>query len=105
MRRGHTAEIRKIAVSNDEAWIASLGLDGRVLVWEVASGLERYRLEGKSSPVADFAGAHFSPDGRFLLVTREWHKPAVILNLATGERHETPDAEAATWTAGNSLFG
>ena len=103
--RGHTAEISKLAVSHDETWLASVGIDGRVLVWEVATGRERFRIEGGASPTAEFAAAQFSPDGRFLLISRTWHQGAVLLDLTTGTRQEVPgEAQVVMWTADHRLF-
>jgi WD40 repeat protein len=61
---GHTEwEAYATAFSPDGKLLASAGTDKQILVWELATGTLRHRLEGQPFPVTALA---FSPDGATL---------------------------------------
>jgi WD40 repeat protein/predicted Ser/Thr protein kinase len=61
--RGHTEFVKNVAFSPDGALLATAGIDGRVKIWDPATGAEVHTLAGHWQSVDDVA---FSPDGRTL---------------------------------------
>jgi WD40 repeat protein len=78
----------RLAFSPDSRWLAAVNGGpfrndpGEVKVWDVASGKERYSLEGHKTRVASVA---FSPDGR-MLATGDMSGSLLLWELATGHR-------------------
>lgn len=87
--RGHSGNIREIACSHDGATFATAGADGRINLWDGASGTRRESLDGHLGPVFALA---WSPDDKQILsggedrTVRVWDIPPVrspvILNGA-----------------------
>ncbi|XVQ11617.1 WD40 repeat domain-containing serine/threonine protein kinase [Spirillospora sp. CA-255316] len=75
---GHGAKVTHARFSPDGAILATGGADGRVILWDVATGKRIRTLEGHTYPLVSMA---FSPDGRAMTtgaeVVRFW-------DLATG---------------------
>jgi WD40 repeat protein len=63
LQSGHTSSIQALALSSDGRWVASGGYDKTVIVWNAATGEERWRLTGYSDTIIVLA---FSLDGRRL---------------------------------------
>jgi WD40 repeat protein len=61
--RGHTEFVKNMSFSPDDALLASAGIDGRIKIWDPASGAEIHTMAGHWQSVDDVA---FSPDGRTL---------------------------------------
>ena len=61
--RGHTEFVKNMSFSPDGALLATAGIDGRIKIWDPASGAEIHTLTGHWQSVDDVA---FSPDGRTL---------------------------------------
>lgn len=95
--RGHTKDVRSLAVSPDGARVATGGADGRVVLWETGRGLPTASLnafEPKSfSPLRILSSSierklayvevSFSRDGRRLLTARHG-EPARLWEAGTG---------------------
>ncbi len=78
---GHTEDVRSLAFSPDGATLASVGVEGKVFLWDVASGRERGRLDhGGSASSLDF-----TPDGA-LLATGGDDGRVVLWDTARGEQ-------------------
>ena len=62
---GHKDVVNSVAFSPDGRLLVSAGRDHDVIVWDVATGAEAYRIEEAQS--ASVQDARFSPDGRWLV--------------------------------------
>ena len=78
---GHRAWVRSIRFSHDGTMLASVGEDGRIIIWDIAQ--RRIRKSVNTGSVGLYS-VDFSHDGKFLItgdsdgVIRKW-------NVATGE--------------------
>jgi WD40 repeat protein/serine/threonine protein kinase len=82
---GHAAPVMSLAVSRDGRTIVSGSLEGRVCVWDAASGQERHALPGNAGFVSSVA---ISPDGK----TGLWGKNGGAVtrwNLVTGKQQDS----------------
>jgi len=61
---GHDNDVISVAYSRDGRYLASGSKDHKVIVWDAASGQERYRRDVGADPWS----LAFSPDGQFLAV-------------------------------------
>jgi WD40 repeat protein len=62
---GHDDDVNAVSFSPDGTLLVSAGSDHDVVVWDVATGAEAFRIdEAQSASVGD---ARFSPDGRWLV--------------------------------------
>jgi eukaryotic-like serine/threonine-protein kinase len=60
---GHTEYVKRLAFSPDSSLLATAGIDGRIKLWETATGTDIRTLAGHWQNVDDVS---FSPDGRTL---------------------------------------
>lgn len=66
--RGHTDTVAALGFSSDGSYLATGGLDGRVLVWDAASGAQKVALEGPGEGI-EFISWH--PRGPVVLAGSE----------------------------------
>ena len=62
---GHRDVVNSVSFSPDDRLLVTAGRDHDVIVWDVARGVESYRIEEAHS--GSIADARFSPDGRWLV--------------------------------------
>lgn len=77
----HLSPVRSLTVSADGRWAASADQDGRMTVWEVATGGAAWRLEG----VRALGELAFTADGTALLVSQAEERSIDLRDAATGE--------------------
>ena len=82
---GHADGCGAVAYSPDSKLVVTGGSDGRLILWDAATGREVRRLEGHGDAVTAVA---FSPDGR-LVVTSGWDRSVRLWDVATGRQIRT----------------
>jgi WD40 repeat protein/DNA-binding SARP family transcriptional activator len=78
--QGHDGDVTDVSFSSDGSRLASTGKDGKLNVWNMATG----RLVSSLTATGDAAGPSFSADGS--LVAAAWEEPADqvrVLDLST----------------------
>jgi WD40 repeat protein len=80
---GHTDWVRGVAVAPDGTWLASVGDDATLRIWDAATGQHRV-LTGHTGPVS---GVAVAPDGTWLATTSD-DTTVRVWNAATGQ-HRT----------------
>jgi WD40 repeat protein len=63
---GHEAYVTSITISTDGELIASGGLDGSVIVWDISTSNPLFRLDAHTDAIEELT---FSPDGKLLVTT------------------------------------
>ncbi|MFJ3894020.1 AAA family ATPase [Streptomyces sp. NPDC090083] len=102
---GHTAGVRAVAWSPDEAWIATGSLDGTARVWDAAAGASAVLLEGHAGGVM---AVDWSPDStRVASASRD--RTVRVWDPVTGETVTVLDAFDDTvrdvaWSPDGSLL-
>ena len=93
LQTGHSAEVDSLDFSPDGRFLASIGRDRRILLWEVSTGRVVQRIEGGFDFVAKIA---FSRDGRRLavgassgIVGEPIYPDSSVWDLETGKRLST----------------
>jgi hypothetical protein len=99
--RGHRDGVRGLALSYDDRLLASAGLDGRVMVWQLPEGLRIRTLEGHRDGVRAVA---FSPDGRYL-VSAGRDGLLILWDVATGRQEKVLELAVPLWCAAFSPNG
>jgi WD40 repeat protein len=79
--KGHTGNVRAVAVAPDGSWLASGSWDKTVRIWDVATGREHAILKGHTSYVYAVAVA---PDGSWL-ASASSDNTVRIWDVATGQ--------------------
>ncbi|MFO0968461.1 MAG: PQQ-binding-like beta-propeller repeat protein [Gemmataceae bacterium] len=93
----NVGRVFSLAYARDGQFLASGAWDGSIRVWNLASGAERWKLQGHDGQVDALA---FSPDGA-LLVSGGREAGVCLWNLATGKliRRLGENQESATMVA------
>jgi WD40 repeat protein len=93
----NVGRVFSLAYSRDGQLLASGAWDGSIRLWDLASGKERWQLQGHHGLVDALA---FSPDGK-LLVSGGREAGVCLLNLSTGQliRRLGENQESATMVA------
>jgi hypothetical protein len=99
--RGHREGVRGLALSYDDRLLASAGLDGKVMIWQLPEGLRTRTLEGHRDGVRAVA---FSPDGRYLASAGK-DGLLIIWNVALGTREKSLDLGTPLWCVAFSPNG
>lgn len=82
LNNAHQDDILALRISPDSRLLASGGVDGRILIWDIASGRVIREMVGHKDYVRDLA---FSPDG-FFLASAGWDRRAVIWETGTARK-------------------
>ncbi len=99
--RGHREGVRGLALSYDDRLLASAGLDGKVMVWQIPEGLRIRTLEGHQDGVRAVA---FSPDGRYLASAGK-DGLLILWNVALGTQEKTINLGPPLWCVAFSPNG
>ncbi|KAF9274310.1 hypothetical protein BGZ74_004429 [Mortierella antarctica] len=78
---GHGQKISTCAFSNDGLWLASAGIDRKILIWSVYDKELKATIEGPEGHTAHITNARFSPDDRLLLATASHDSTVRIWDL------------------------
>jgi WD40 repeat protein len=92
---GHAGPVASVTFDPSGQYLASAGLDGKVIVWRLADGSIFNQHQNHAGPIWF---ARFSPDGR-LLVSAGGEKSVHIWDWKSGRR-ETQQISTATTAAG-----
>ncbi|MGH9938898.1 MAG: WD40 repeat domain-containing protein, partial [Blastocatellia bacterium] len=82
LRDGHTAAVRRAAISPDGRLLVSVGEDKRVIVWDFA---RRERLKTFNDHTDWIASVAFSPDGKWF-ATASYDKTVIVWDAARLEK-------------------
>jgi WD40 repeat protein len=97
---GQTGTVKSLSFRPDGAMLASVGLDGSIVIWDLATTLENPFLPEVSGPVRC---ASFSPDSK-LLATGGPAAAIALHNLVVAQRCGLDDTTAATVGARTVAF-
>jgi WD40 repeat protein len=100
----HNQPVQSLAVSGDGRWLATAAADGKVAVWDAATGREVRRFTGATSQYLPLA---FYP-GEPVLAFAQTDEMMVHANVQTGEvlfqRVLFPDGEWLAWNPAKALY-
>ena len=82
--RGHRSMVISLCFSSDGKYLATGGIDGRVIVWDVESGVQVRTFSFPDEKEAIFS-LDFSRDGK-MLAAAIWGGYIIIWDMATGNR-------------------
>lgn len=82
--KGHNSMVISLCFSPDGKYLATGGLDGKAIVWDVETGDSIQVIRFPDSKLAIFS-VDISPDGK-MLATADWGGYVTIWDIETGER-------------------
>jgi WD40 repeat protein len=85
VQTGHSSTVRSVAFSPDGKILASLGLEGTIKLWDIASG-KQIRSLGNSEATGSLA---FSPDGKTIATASFKTRSVMLFSVVTGELIKT----------------
>ncbi|KAL1923732.1 uncharacterized protein VTP21DRAFT_8712 [Calcarisporiella thermophila] len=97
---GHSNKVNACAFSFDGKWLASAGLDKKVLIWSVQEKSIRFTLEGHHSQ--QITAVRFSPDERHLLITASHDRSIRLWDLGTALKSGAPTVACLAVFTGNA---
>src|SRR5262249_34980717 len=80
--KGHTRDVRNVAICPYGRMVASIGFDAKIRLWDVADARERHALD---LPPGWVWAVSFSPDGKMLATSND-KGDVIIFDAATGKR-------------------
>ncbi|OAQ34801.1 WD40 repeat-like protein [Linnemannia elongata AG-77] len=89
---GHGQKVSTCAFSSDGQWLASAGVDKKVLIWSVATKELKCTIDGPEGHTGQVTNARFCSDDRLILGTTSQDNTVRIWDL-------TPLAQGASMTA------
>jgi WD40 repeat protein len=99
----HAGGILRLYTSRDGRRALSIGEEGTAIVWDAAAGALLHRIGQPAGQANGFAQGAFSPDGRWVVVTRSFGSEAVLLDLTSGKQRSFPNISAALFIADGRL--
>lgn len=80
--KGHSSWVLALAISPDSRFLASAGLDDRIIIWDITTGQARFTInDAHNKPINSLA---ISPDGQWLASASD-DDTIKIWQLATGQ--------------------
>ena len=83
--KGHTDEIKSVAITNDGEFAVSVSSNGTLKTWELNSGIE---LNSRHLGEVEIEAMTVTDDKRYLAFISSWSRYPTIINLETWKKRE-----------------